>query len=157
PASFYRLDRPRLGPGGVAVHWLQLYRIGAGEFAGILSAVRDAMGRVQVFHPPRTGEVILIGGGEPVPRSTWIDRWAAPALEPCLRRIPSLTAPPVPLLDEDGVSRWLARFPHRADRLRERLEFTLPLLGERGEDHSGEILRSLEDAAHRPARDRRGD
>lgn len=143
--EFFALVKARLAPGGVAIHWLQLYRIGFEDFAAILQAFRAVHERVRVFHPPDTGEVLLVGGGEPVPLEVWAQRWGSPAAQACWRRMAGGGgAPAVPILDGPGVDRWLAgRLGRSHGMLRERLEFHLPLAADRGIDHAGEILRSL--------------
>jgi len=145
--EFYDLVRERLAPGGVAVHWLQLYRIGPGECAAILSAFRSAFPTVRLYHPPGTGEVILVGGAE---RSA--EERLAAAADPRVALPWARLRPPVPfpepLVAAGALDRWLAtEAGGRPGDLRSRLEFRLPLLGDRGADRSGEILRSLAEAA----------
>jgi len=148
-ADFYRRVRDRLSPGGVAIHWVQLYEIGVREFAAIVRAFRDAFPDARLYHPPGTGEVVLVGGGTPrgpgrapPPRADAIAAaWERVGRGPF----------PAPLVGPDALGRWLAlEGGGRQGNLRSRLEFRLPLLGDRGVDRSGAILRSLREAAERP-------
>ncbi|MEE8143554.1 MAG: hypothetical protein V3T77_10680, partial [Planctomycetota bacterium] len=140
-AEFYRLVKSRLEPGGVAVHWLQLYRIAMEDFAAVVRAFRGHFPRVRILHPPGTGELILVGGGEVVPAEIWARRWQAEGVRRCRERAAWGSSPPRWLLDSAGVDAWLQGQPPGGSRAQ--LEFRLPLMGDRGEDHSGEILRSL--------------
>lgn len=141
--EFHRLLQRRLAEGGVVVQWLQLYRIGIAEFAGILASFRDALGPVQVWHPPGTGEVILVAG-EPGaaaqdPSGAIAAAWQRIGASPVL--------PTRPWLDDLAVSRWLAQAGGGdLKRLQARLEHRLPLLGESGVDHTRRLLLSLEEA-----------
>lgn len=147
--EFFERVRTRLAPGGVAVHWLQLYRIDFPEFAAILRSFRDTFDEVQVFHPhPATGEVVLVGfapGGPSVDARTWQERWESPRIAEVRRRAGWPDGIPWPLLETAGVDRWLAG-RERGRAARGRLEHRLPLLAERGSDYSAEILRSLLEA-----------
>lgn len=141
--DFHRLLKRRLAQDGVVVQWLQLYRIGIAEFAGILASFREALGPVQVWHPPGTGEVILVAGEPGVegqdPSGSLARAW---------HRIgDSALLPTRPWLDDDAVARWLAQAGGGdLKRLQARLEHRLPLLGESGVDHSRNLLLSLEAA-----------
>jgi hypothetical protein len=141
--DFHRLLKRRLAQDGVVVQWLQLYRIGIAEFAGILASFREALGPVQVWHPPGTGEVILVAGEPGVegqdPSGSLARAW---------HRIgDSALLPTRPWLDDVAVARWLAQAGGGdLKRLQARLEHRLPLLGESGVDHSRNLLLSLEAA-----------
>ncbi len=145
--EFYRLVRARLAPGGVAVHWLQLYRIGPRECAAILAAFRSAFPDARLYHPPGTGEVILVGGSER-PADERLRALAGPRVTEAWSRLVPAAPFPGRLADRSALDRWLeAEGGGGRGELRSRLEFTLPLLGDRGSDRSGEILRSLVDSA----------
>ncbi|MBT7103168.1 MAG: hypothetical protein HN940_02595 [Planctomycetes bacterium] len=142
--DFHRLLSRRITADGVVIQWLQLYRIGIQEFAGILSSFRKALGPVQIWRPPGTGEVILVAGN---PTST-ATRDVSEAIDEVWQRVGSSVAfPQQPWLDDRAVEYWLTQagggdLPH----LRERLEHRLPLLGESGVDHSRTLLQMLEEA-----------
>lgn len=145
--DFYRLVSTRLTPGGVAVHWVQLYRIGLEEFAAIVGAFRQAFPRVRVFHGPDTGEVVLVGGGTEISSAVWQQRWNAPGVAACRARIGWGDHPPAPIIAGKRLDDWLAaRGGTGGGEMQARLEFQLPLVGDRGEDRSGEILKSLRSA-----------
>lgn len=147
--DFHRLLARRLAPRGVVIQWLQLYRIGIPEFAAVLSSFRQELGPLQLWHPPGTGEVILVAG-DPLPAGHR-DR---ESIEAVWSRVGAGPVPAAPWLDDDAVGRWLSQ-AGGGDRthLRARLEHRLPLLGEGGRDVSGELLRSLGEALeNRPAR-----
>jgi hypothetical protein len=143
-ADFHKLLSRRITADGVVIQWLQLYRIGIQEFAGILSSFRKALGPVQIWRPPGTGEVILVAGN---PTST-ATRDSSEAIDEVWQRVGSSVAfPQQPWLDDRAVGYWLTQagggdLPH----LRERLEHRLPLLGESGVDHSSTLLQMLEEA-----------
>lgn len=146
---FYERVDSCLSDGGVAVQWLQLYRIDVPEFASILREFHSVFPEVLIFHPhPRTGEVLLVGGGREPELKLWVERWNSPGVRVCRERVdwPD-EAVPVPLLDPAGVNRWLERHPPASSAVRERLEHRLPLLADRGTSYAREILRSLVDAA----------
>ena len=142
--DFHKLLSRRITADGVVIQWLQLYRIGIQEFAGILSSFRKALGPVQVWRPPGTGEVILVAGN---PSST-ASRDGSEAIDEVWQRVGSSVAfPQQPWLDDRAVEYWLTQagggdLPH----LRERLEHRLPLLGESGVDYSRMLLQMLEEA-----------
>lgn len=140
--SFHQLLSRRLSSDGVVIQWLQLYRIGVAEFAAILSSFRQELGPVQVWHPPGTGEILVVAGKSRSPgenRQESLDKaWA---------RVTTGPLPAQPWLDDEAVERWLQQAGDTDSKyLRARLEHRLPLLGEGGSDRSGEILRSLQDA-----------
>ena len=140
--KFHRLLSRRLAPEGVAVQWLQLYRIGVAEFAAIVSSFREELGPVQVWHPPGTGEILLVAGKtEPAGQNR------RESVEKAWSRVAAGALPVEPWLDDRAVERWLYQ-AGGGDRtqLRARLEHRLPLLGEGGRDLSGELLRSLQES-----------
>lgn len=157
--EFYRRVRSRLAPGGVAVHWVQLHRIGEPELAAILAGFRACFEQVRLYHPrfvdPRSGsaiptaEVLLVGGG--VERSEAERRalWDGAGARRCRARVANALPYPEPLLRETGIDAWLVGRAAESSSLRGRLEYRLPLLGDRGEDWSGELLRSLHETAER--------
>ena len=146
--EFYRLVASRLEPEGVAVHWLQLYRIRVREFAAILAGFRDAFERVWLVHPhPEASEVILLGSRADLDPVQWRRRWNQPGVRECRQRFDWGAEPPLPLLDGAGIDRWLrGRASARDADLQPRLEFWLPLVGDRGENHAGKILATLVEA-----------
>ncbi|MEM7165075.1 MAG: hypothetical protein AAF581_06390 [Planctomycetota bacterium] len=146
-ADFYRLVAARLVPGGAAVHWVQLYRIEVEEFAAIVSAFCSAFERVRVFHPPGTGEVILVGGGVECPPQLWQERWESPGVDECRQRVGWGDHPPTPIIAGQALTRWLeARGGGGSGDMQAQLEYRLPLVGDRGDDRSGDILTSLKTA-----------
>jgi len=144
--AFYELVRERLRPGGVAIHWIQLYRIAPEEFAAIASAFLQVFPDARCYHPPGTGEVILVGGGE-----------TAPAIVDARRNAPETalawargakTPFPTPLISGEAFRAWCAiEGGDRRGNLRARLEHRLPLIGDRGVDRAGEILLGLSRSA----------
>ncbi|MEC9475930.1 MAG: hypothetical protein VX764_02710 [Planctomycetota bacterium] len=140
--DFHQLLSRRLAAEGVVIQWLQLYRIGVAEFAAILSSFRQELGPVQVWHPPGTGEILLVAG-KTVPagenrRETIEQAWS---------RVSAGPLPLLPWLDDPVVERWLLQAGGSdSKRLRARLEHRLPLLGEGGRDQSGQLLRSLQES-----------
>lgn len=146
---FFELVRDRLAPGGFSLHWVQLYRIGAPELAGILAAFREVFPEVWIFHPPDTGEIILVGRPPAVARDTWDQRWDLAGVKACRERLRWVGPAPEPLLDAPGIDRWLQGRRQLAGSLRDHLEYQLPLLQDRGRNQAGELLRSLREAAVR--------
>ena len=139
--EFHQLLARRLASDGVVVQWLQLYRIGEKELAAILSSFRDHLGPVSLYHPPGTGEVIVVGGG-----GRGVNRSACPEAAELWQRA-GVGPLPLPLLDDDGVGRWLEGATGESGDLRSRLEFRLPLLADGGEDNSSRILMTLREAS----------
>jgi len=139
--EFHSLIGSRLAADGVVVQWLQLYRIGVEEFAAILSSIRQHLGPVQIWYPPGTGEVIVVAGSSDSPSG---DGTGTVEAEWNRRLGPSVALPGAPWLDDEAVGRWLDQAGGGdLERLQERLEHRLPLLGESGGDRSGVLLRSL--------------
>ena len=144
--EFYQLVRDRLSKDGVAVHWLQLYRIGPMEFAAILREFVTVFPSARAYHPPGTGEVILVGGKDATLEERENSFWKS-RVQGVWSRMNGVRFPGR-LIDDRGLKRWLISEKGRSTRdLRSRLEYQLPLMGDRGEDRSSEILRGLEDAA----------
>ncbi len=142
--DFFRLVGERLTVDGVAIHWLQLHSIGEGEFAAILAAFRESFPHVLVYHPPRTGEILLAGSMSPFRAAEGAPRWVAPGVRAVRERLGWRSdVPPEPLLDGPGVDSWLLGRAGSLGNLRARLEYRLPLAAERGEDHTMELLESL--------------
>ncbi|MGE4631832.1 MAG: hypothetical protein AAEJ47_02225 [Planctomycetota bacterium] len=140
--NFHRLLARRLAPRGVVIQWLQLYRIGIAEFAAILSSLRNELGPVQLWYPPGTGEVLVVAGDPQPCGPEQRDK-----VEAAWSRVGAGPVPSAPWLDDAAVGRWLSQAGGGdMDHLRARLEHRLPLLGEAGQDLSGELLRSLEEA-----------
>ncbi|OUU25572.1 MAG: hypothetical protein CBC13_01855 [Planctomycetia bacterium TMED53] len=142
--DFHQLLANRRATGGVVVQWLQLYRIGIPEFAAILQSFREALGEVQIWHPPGTGEILLVAGD--------ITRRESPdeSLESAWSRVLDVPFPRQPWLDDEAVERWLeSAGGGDLGLLRERLEYLLPLREEAGMDLSVSLLRSLEEARRR--------
>ena len=155
---FYRLVQSRLTDDGVAVHWLQLYRIGEREFAAILAAFRGVFDDVRLFHPRfqlggaviPTGEVILVGRTTPPgAREEARAAWDGPEIRRCRERVGDSLPFPTPILDTAGIDTWLRGRPRLSGNLRSHLEYHLPLLADRGVDRSVELLQSLIEAAER--------
>ncbi len=137
--DFHQLLANRRAAGGVVIQWLQLYRIGIPEFAAILYSFKEALGEVQVWHPPGTGEVLLVAGDVKVPESP------IESVEKAWGRVLGVPFPTQPWLDDDDVVAWLESAGGAdLDRLRERLEYYLPLREESGMDLSRSLLSSLE-------------
>ena len=124
------------------MQWLQLYRIGVAEFSAILASFRQELGPVQVWHPPGTGEILLVAG-KTVPAGG--NR--RESVEKVWSRVAAGPFPVKPWLDDQAIGRWLQQAGGSdSKRLRARLEHRLPLLGEGGTDQSGQLLRSLQDS-----------
>ncbi|MGE4619887.1 MAG: hypothetical protein AAEJ04_08800 [Planctomycetota bacterium] len=139
---FHRLLSQRLTSEAVVIQWLQLYRIGIPEFAGIVASFRNELGPIEIWHPPGTGEVLLVAGN-----SELASEKAQERVQKVWQRVGVGVVPEGPWLDDESVGRWLQQAGGGdRSRLRARLEHHLPLLGESGRDVSGEILRSLEES-----------
>ncbi len=136
--DFHELLASRVKPTGVVIQWLQLYRIDIPEFAAILDSFRQALGQVQIWYPPGTGEVLLVAG------SSKGSADAFEKVEKAWSRVPGVPFPAEPWLNDSEVDHWL-KMAGGADlsRLRERLEYLLPLREDRGKDLSLNLLTSL--------------
>lgn len=140
-SDFHRLLARRLAPDGVVVQWLQLYLIGEKEMAAVLSSFREHLGPVTLYHPPGTGEVILVGSA-----GAEVGREISPKVAMLWQRA-GLGPVPLPLLDDAGIGRWLEGIPGSSGDLRSRLEFRLPLLADGGQDQSARIIMTLREAS----------
>ena len=136
--DFHELLASRVKPTGVVIQWLQLYRIDIPEFAAILDSFRQALGQVQIWYPPGTGEVLLVAGSSKGPAD------AFEKVEKAWSRVPGVPFPAEPWLNDSEVDHWL-KMAGGADlsRLRERLEYLLPLREDQGKDLSRNLLTSL--------------
>jgi spermidine synthase len=64
--EFFRVASAKVGERGLMSQWLQLYSI-TPRYLGILCRTfRDAFPSTLMFHPPRSGEVILLGARQPI-------------------------------------------------------------------------------------------
>jgi spermidine synthase len=87
--EFWSVAASRLKPGGLMAQWIQLYSI-TPEYLGILlRTFRDAFPYSLMFHPPGSGELILVGSREPVEID--VKKLAARIKEPEVARILSET------------------------------------------------------------------
>ncbi|MGE3166412.1 MAG: hypothetical protein AB7O52_16025 [Planctomycetota bacterium] len=158
--AFFERVHSRLRPDGVAIHWLQLYRIDFPEFGAILRGFRDVFPEVLVFHPhPATGEVVLVGAATPIDPALWVERWQSSRLSEVRARAGWPDGVPWPLLDTGGVDRWLAGESSEGGgsppASRNLLEHRLAAISDRGVSYAGEILRSLVEAGSPPRSDER--
>lgn len=81
--EFFRVAAARVGEHGLMSQWLQLYSI-TPRYLGILCRTfRDAFPATLMFHPPRSGEVILLGARQPF--TIDVGRLKARAAEPRVR------------------------------------------------------------------------
>lgn len=142
--DFHRLLAERRAPGGVVIQWLQLYRIDIPEFAAILHSFREALGEVQIWYPPGTGEILLVAGDvktPPAPEESVLLTW---------ERVLGVDFPAQPWLDDADVAAWLdTAGGGDLTRLRARLEYLLPLREEAGMDLSRNLLASFDEVRRR--------
>jgi len=89
--EFYRRVRKHLNPGGMLVQWIQLYEIDASLVATVFGALGAEFPHYAVY-APSDYDLLIVAGGDPVPRQPQAAIFEHPGLAKELWTVHALTA-----------------------------------------------------------------